>query len=139
MQHVEWASLLPHRCQQQSWCINQDLKQAVEFEVAKIEEIDTQRDALVKRWIWHAAHLESERKPLLAKAGLEHCRLRERIRYPFINILFVQFDHPDKCLFSDLLQGFPVVGKLPPCLLDADVVPKPKVVKPLSELLEERQ
>ena len=140
MQQVEWASLLPHRAQQQGWNINQDLKQAVEFEMqTEAEEIDKQRDEVAKQWIWQAAQLESERSKLLDKVGLSHCRLRQRIHYPFINSLIVQLDHPDKSLFADLLQGFPVVGKLPPCLLEADVEPKPKTVKPLAELLQERQ
>ena len=110
------------------------------FEAAtECDEIDSQRDQLAKRWIWCAAQLEAERKPLLANAGLEHCRLRGRIHYPFVKMLLEQYEHPDSGLFSDMLYGFPVVGKLPPCLLDADVVPKPKTVKPVSELIDERQ
>ena len=107
MQQVEWASVLPHRCQQQGWCINEDLKQAVKFEVAtEIEEIDAQRDEVVKQWIWQAAQMESDRKPLLMKAGLEHCRLRERIHYPFINMLLVQLEHRDKCFSQISCKAF---------------------------------
>ena len=53
--------------------------------------------------------------------------------------LLQEYSHPDLELFHDSLHGFPLVGKLPPCLLEADVMPKPRVVKPLDEFAAERE
>ena len=56
-----------------------------------------------------------------------------------VKMLVKQYEHPDIGLFSGMLDGFPVVDKLPPCSLKADGVPKTKTVKPLSELIDEWQ
>ena len=53
--------------------------------------------------------------------------------------LLQEYSHPDVELSNDTLHGFPVVGKLPPCLLEADVMPKPRVVKSLEEFAAERE
>ena len=52
--------------------------------------------------------------------------------------LLTEYDHPDKVLYDDTLHGFPMAGKLPPCLLEADVMPKPKPVKSLEDFANER-
>ena len=123
-EQVTWARVLSHPDLYRKWPVDDDLRNAVEYECNNsVNEIDSEREKLVQSWVKVAASLQPKTKTLLVESGFEKCRLRGQIHHAFLAFLIETSDHPDRSLATDVLLGFPLVGRLPPSLVEADVVP----------------
>ena len=64
--------------------------------------------------------------------------MRQKLNIPFVEWLSSQLPDADLALPLDLLRGFPLVGKLPPCKLEALPNPKPQNTEPVEKLFAVR-
>ena len=138
-EQIAWSVALKHPLEDFAWPIDSSLAEAVSFECeTAVHDIDGQREALVKRWVIEATDRQVASECMLQQAGLADCPLRRRIHHSFIGYLAKEIGHIDERLPGDLLCGFPLVGKMPPCLVEADVVPKKQSIQPVAKLVQER-
>ena len=127
-EQLAWAVPLKHPAEMWQWPVSEQMKCAVQFEVEQSpEEIDKMRQQLVEKWIAVASELQSERVELLQRHGFADCKLRQRLHIPFVQYLVNEMSYADKALPAACIAGFPVVGLLPPCVVEASpVLPKGK-------------
>ena len=138
-EQVAWASMAAHPHQAANWQVPQAAKDALLFEAkSDLQELDKSREQLMRKWLHTANQFRSEHLALLKDAGFEKCSLRQKLNIPFVDWLSSQLPEADMELPLDLLRGFPLVGKLPPCKLEALPDPKPQQSQPVEKLLEMR-
>ena len=122
-EQLAWAVPLQHPAEMWQWPVSEQMRSAVQFEVDKSpEEIDLLRKQLVEKWIRIASELQVERIEVLQKHGSTKCKLRQRLHIPFMQYLVAEMSHEDVGLPMACLDGFPVVGQLPPCKVEASPV-----------------
>ena len=139
-EQLAWGSLARHPLESNQWKVDEKLTEAVRFECDNsVEEIDAFREKVVSRWVARAISLEGERESLLRERGFSSCRLRARIHFPLVASLLHETEYEDTQLFEDMLQGFTLVGLLPPCLVEASETPKPQKVEPVETLFQDRK
>ena len=135
-EQVAWARLSAHPQQKETWQVPQAAKDAVAFEAkSDLQDLDASREQLMRKWLHTANQFRSEHLALLKDAGFEKCSLRQKLNIPFVDWLSSQLPEADMELPLDLLRGFPLVGKLPPCKLEALPDPKPQQSQPVEKLL----
>ena len=131
---------MKHPGSEMPWPVSDDLRAAAQYECFNsLKEIDAFRECVVQDWLKAAAVGAENQRDFLQEQGFTDSVLRNRVNYNFLHHVLQMSENPDESLFTDMLFGFPVVGSLPPCLLEAKEKDNFPPVLPREEFEELRQ
>ena len=113
-EHFHWARTQGHPAEDISAQANQEVRQAVHYELTHgIEDIEEERRALARRWIDMARASKAMERQWLPDTPLATRPVVSRLAVPMVRLLISETLFPDKALGDDIL-GFPLLETLPP-------------------------
>ena len=128
-EQVLWMQALPHPLDLDQLTLDQDLREAVEFEQRHTPQaIDAVRSSVLSRFTVLAQELQQEQVDWALEAPEPIRGLVSKIHGPLILALMQEMDYEDPGLLHDLQQGFPYVGQLPSC----GIAVRPGIPQPLG-------
>ena len=139
-EHISWALTIGHPFQDNLIVPDDDLKEALDFEIkTSPEEIDRYRSSKID-WIFErAAALENERVRWVDDCPDDIRQIVSRIHGPLVRELCYEIGFKDLDLVKHLQCGFPYVGRLPRSSEDVkDIVPRHPELISVEELRERR-
>ena len=130
-EQVLWMQSAPHPLDLGQLQLDQDLREAVEYEARhEPQAIDAMRSLELSRISELAQGLQQEQVEWTLEAPEPIRGLVSRIHGPLILALMQEMDYEDQGLLQDLQRGFPYVGELPAC----GIAVRPGTPKPLGLL-----
>ena len=119
LDHVQWALTVDHPAASPPSKVTVELSQAIEFESKhSADEIDSFRNEKLYQYVRLAKDMEKARADWCNKSHTLNRPVVEQIHGPLLKALLAEASGSEDTfqgLLQDCLQGFPLVGDLPPC------------------------